>query len=99
MKVFVRLEVRTGGITRMDFHPARAADAKALASAPELPKGCLHLADLGFADFDAMRREMGRGVFRVSRLPVHATARLGGQGEARPLAELLARWRGATGTG
>ena len=93
MKVFVRLELRTGGIAHMDFHPARAADANIVNAAPELPPGSLHLADLGFADFDAMRQEMDRGVFRISRLPLHTTIRLDGQQDARPLAEMLARWR------
>jgi hypothetical protein len=93
MKVFARLEVRTGGITHLDFHPARAADANALSAAPELPANSLHLADLGFADFDAMREEMGRGVFRISRLPVHTTVRLGGEKKGRRLSELLAQWR------
>jgi uncharacterized coiled-coil protein SlyX len=93
MKVFVRLELRTGGITHLALHPARAADANALDAAPDLPADSLHLADLGFADFDAMREEMGRGVFRISRLPVQTTVRLADQKEGRPLSELLARWR------
>ena len=93
MKTFTRFEIQRGGIHHLSIHPARTADAKAAAQAPELPKGCLHLADLGFADFALMQSQTEQGVYRISRLPVQTAVRLPGGSEKQPLVDLLKRWR------
>jgi hypothetical protein len=93
MKTFTRFEIQSGCIQHMSVHPARTADAKAAASAPDLPGGCLHLADLGFADFARMQSQTDGGVYRISRLPAQTSVRLPDGQRARPLAGLLKEWR------
>jgi hypothetical protein len=92
MKLLVRWELTGGQVHHVGVHAARASDRAALAQAPALPAGCLHLADLGFCDFGRLRAEAERGVHWVSRLPAQARVRLAG-GTDRPLAEQLRAWR------
>jgi Transposase DDE domain len=93
MKTFTRFEIQSGCIRHLSIHPARTADAKAAASAPDLPGGSLNLADLGFADFAQMQRQTDQGVYRLSRLPAQTSVRLADGGENRPLVDLLREWR------
>lgn len=93
MKVFTRFEIQGGSIQHLSIHPARFADAKALAQAPELPKGALHLADLGFADFAQIQSQTDKGVYRITRLPVQTSVRLPEGAKNRPLTDLLKEWR------
>lgn len=93
MKVFTRLEIQRGSLQHMSFHAAKTADLNAAESAPELPPGVLHLADLGFCDFAQIQREFERGVYRISRLPVQTTVLLPGTTGNQPLVACLQRWR------
>lgn len=69
MKVLLRWELQGGAVPHLSFHPARTGDTTALADAPPLPKGCLHLADLGFTDFQRLQDESDAGIFWITRLP------------------------------
>lgn len=92
MKVFTRFELQGGCIRHLSIHPARFADAHAEAGAPDLPKGSLHLADLGFIDFERLQRHTEQGVYFISRLPAQTAVALPG-GPRRPLTQWLAQWR------
>jgi Transposase DDE domain len=92
MKVLLRWEIQAGNVCHLGIHAGRTADHDALAQAPALPEGALHLCDLGFCDFGRMHAEAEQGVYFLSRLP--AQARLyRADGADLPLAEQLAAWR------
>src|SRR5215203_4252852 len=57
MKVLLRWEIQAGNVCHVGIHKGRTSDHDAEALAPALPKGGLHLADLGFADFDRLQAE------------------------------------------
>ena len=61
MKVLVRWEIQAGNVCHVGIHQGSASDHDALALAPALPQGALHLADLGFADFERMQSEAAQG--------------------------------------
>jgi hypothetical protein len=92
LKVFARWEIRQGRLDRLDLHPARTSDHTALAQAAPLPAGCLHLADLGFADFGRLRDEAAQGISWISRLPAQTRLGLPGQ-PSQPLWQQLYAWR------
>src|SRR5881227_207610 len=69
MKVLLRWEIQVGNVCHVGIHPGRTADYDAEAAAAALPNGALHMADLGFADFDRMQGEMEQGIYVLSRLP------------------------------
>lgn len=92
MKVLLRWEIQQGNVCHVGIHQGRTSDHDALALAPALPQGALHLADLGFCDFERMRGEAGQGVYFLSRLPAQ-TRLYRGDGADLPLAEQLAAWR------
>jgi hypothetical protein len=69
LKVLLRWELQGGNVHHLGLHPARTGDTTALADAPPLPKGCLHLADLGFTDFQRLQDENDAGIFWITRLP------------------------------
>jgi hypothetical protein len=69
LKVLLRWELQGGALRHLSLHPGRAGDLSALGQAPPLPPGCLHLADLGFTDFQRLQAESAAGVFWVTRLP------------------------------
>jgi len=71
MKVLLRWELQGGALRHLGLHPARTGDRTALAQAPPLPPGCLHLADLGFTDFQRLQAESAAGIFWITRLPAH----------------------------
>ena len=92
MKTFTRFEIQRGGIHHLSIHPARTADAKAAAQAPELPKGCK-----GFtasAGCPCRRRCVCPAAARSSRW---WTCSSGGVSRARPRSTSLA-CRSATRT-
>jgi hypothetical protein len=92
MKVLLRWEIQAGNVCHVGIHSGRTSDHDAEADAPALPVAALHLADLGFADFDRMQTEADQGVYFLSRLP--AQTRLHpADGKDLPLAEQLAQWR------
>ena len=94
LKLFLRWEVLGGRVCHLGLHPGRAADVTAADGAAALPAGALRLADLAFADFDALEALSRRGVFWITRVP--AQARLHPDGKPSvPLAGQLRAWRRA----
>jgi Transposase DDE domain len=93
MKALARFEITAGRVAHLSLHPARTADPKAAATAPELPAGCLHMADLGFTDFGKLQGYAERGGYFISRVPVQTRVRLAGDAGGVPLAELLRQRR------
>jgi Transposase DDE domain len=92
MKFLVRWEIQTGNVCHVGIHAGRTSDHDALALAPTLPPRSLHLADLGFADFDRLQTEMDQGVYVITRLPAQTRLYPEGGGDL-PLAKQLATWR------
>jgi hypothetical protein len=92
LKVFTRWEIRQGGVCHLGLHPARTSDHVAQQQAAPLPAGCLHLADLGFADFGRLRDAAAQGVFWISRLPAQTRLTVPGQ-PGGPLWQQLHTWR------
>ena len=106
LKVLLRWELQGGDVHHLGLHPAITADTTALADAPPLPKGCLHLADLGFTDFQRLQDENDAGIFWITRLPAQTRLFLcqppprsqRGRGvdaatAGRPLGQQLQHWR------
>jgi hypothetical protein len=92
MKFLVRWEIQAGTVCHVGIHCGRTSDHDALALAPPPPPGALHLADLGFANFDRLQAESQQGVYFISRLPAQ-TRLYHADGVHLPLAEQLAVWR------
>lgn len=92
MKVLLRWEIQAGNVCHVGIHAGRTSDHDAESLAPPLPRGALHLADLGFADFQRMHGESEQGVYFLSRLPAQ-TRLYRSDGADLPLTEQLAAWR------
>src|SRR6516165_1929755 len=65
-KLLLRWELQGGAIRHLGLHPGHTGDTTTLEQAPPLPKGCLHLADLGFTDFARLQAEDDAGLFWLS---------------------------------
>ncbi len=94
MKVLTRFEIQCGQLRHLSIHSARTADQKTVADAPELPKGCLHMADLGFTDFERLQSYADKGIYFINRVPVQTRVYLPEHPKGIPLAELLKQRRG-----
>jgi Transposase DDE domain len=94
MKVLLRWEIQGGNVSHVGIHPGSTSDHDAEELAPPLPRGALHLADLGFADFERMHAEAEQGVYFLTRLPAQTRLYLP-DGTDLPLTEQLAAWREA----
>lgn len=92
LKLLVRWEIQAGNVCHVGIHTGRTSDHDALALAPALPRGALHLADLGFASFKRLQTEMDQGIYVISRVPAQ-TRLYHPDGTDGPLAEQLALWR------
>jgi hypothetical protein len=92
MKVLLRWEIQQGNVCHVGIHSGRTADHDAEDLAPALPVGALHIADLGFADFERMQTEAEQGVYFLTRLPAQ-TRLYPNDGADVPLTEQLANWR------
>lgn len=92
MKVLVRWEIKAGNVSHIGIHPGRTSDHDAEQEAPKPPEGSLHMADLGFADFERLQTESEQGIYVLSRLPAQTRLYLPG-GTDLPLTEQLAAWR------
>jgi hypothetical protein len=92
MKTLLRWEIQAGNLCHLGIHSGRTSDHDAEDQAPALPKGALHMADLGFADFDRLQSEADKGVYVLSRLPAQ-TRLYRADGTDLPLSEQLAAWR------
>jgi hypothetical protein len=92
MKILTRWEIKAGNVCHLSIHAGRTSDHDAEDLAPALPKGALHMADLGFADFDRLQTEAEQGVYILSRLPAQ-TRLYHKDGKDLPLTEQLAAWR------
>jgi hypothetical protein len=108
LKVLLRWELQGGAVRHLGLHPGRTGDLTALEQAPALPKGCLHLADLGFTDFHRLQDETDAGIFWITRLPAQTLLhlspprsyarrrqlrRLGDPAAGVPLWQQLRQWR------
>jgi DDE family transposase len=92
MKLLVRWEIQRGLVRHVGIHEGSASDHDTEGQAPPLPKGALHLADLGFCDFGRLRDEDEQGIYWVTRLPAQ-TRFYPKEGLDLPLAEQLSAWR------
>lgn len=92
MKVLLRWEIQVGNICHVGIHQGRTSDHDAQDQTPGLPKGALHMADLGFADFDRLQKEDDQGIYFLSRLPAQTRLYLEDENDL-PLADPLAAWR------
>jgi hypothetical protein len=92
MKALVRWEILRGNLCHVGIHEGRLADHEALDCAPPVPKGGLHLRDLGFCDFARLQAESDQGVYWITRLPAQ-TRLYPPEEQDLPLAEQLAAWR------
>jgi hypothetical protein len=90
MKVLIRWELLTGQLLALQCLPGVTADAALAATANDLPRGALHLADLGF--FDSGRWAGYHDRYWISRVPAGVRVRAGGVW--RPLADWLAGLQG-----
>ncbi len=77
LKVYVRMDLKDGAVTDLDFLPGRQPDVTAGQGSLPLPAGSLRLKDLGFFDLDMAARDVGIGVHWVGRLPSGVTLREG----------------------
>jgi hypothetical protein len=94
LKVLTRFEVLSGQLRHLSFHAARTADQKTITDAPELPKGCLHMADLGFTDFERLQGYGDKGIYFISRVPVQTRVFVPEHPKGLPLPQLLKQCRG-----
>ncbi len=69
LKVLLRWELQGGALRHLGLHPGKTGDLTTLEQAPPLPKGCLHLADMGFTDWQRLQEEDQAGVSWICRLP------------------------------
>lgn len=92
MKALLRWEIKAGNVSHVSIHSGRTSDHDAEDQAAPLPKGALHMADLGFADFQRMQEETEQGVYILTRLPAQ-TRLYREDGTDLPLTEQLAAWR------
>jgi hypothetical protein len=69
LKTFCRIDLLSGNFAEMIFGAGKTADLTLAGQAGPLPKGALHLADMGFFDLDRLRREEEQGIFWITRIP------------------------------
>ena len=69
IKTFCRIELLAGHFSEMIFGAGKKPDIKLAQQAGQLPKGALHLADMGFFQLERLRQENEQGVYWITRLP------------------------------
>ncbi len=69
LKLLVRFEVTSGQFEALELSAARNSERTLSQLLPPLPRGSLHLADLGFFDLDCLAELTRQGVFWISRVP------------------------------
>jgi hypothetical protein len=69
IKTFCRIELVSGNFSEMIFGAGKTSDFKLANQAQPLPKGALHLADMGFFDLERLRQEDAQGVHWITRIP------------------------------
>jgi hypothetical protein len=69
LKLLVRFEVTTGQFQALERGAARDSERTLVRRLPALPPGSLHLADLGFFDFDELAKITQQGSSWISRVP------------------------------
>jgi hypothetical protein len=92
MKLLLRWEIQAGNVCHVGIHQGKTSDHDAEDRAPALPKAALHMADLGFADFQRLQTEAEQGVYVLSRLPAQTRLHRA-DGVDLPLTEQLEAWR------
>jgi hypothetical protein len=69
IKTFCRVELLSGNFSEMLFGAGKTSDIKLANQARALPKGALHLADMGFFDVKRLRLEDVQGIYWITRIP------------------------------
>jgi hypothetical protein len=69
IKTFCRVELLAGHFSEMIFGAGKTADITLAHQARSLPKGALHWSDMGFFDWDRLRREDAEGIYGITRIP------------------------------
>jgi hypothetical protein len=75
VKVLLRWRLDTGAATELLLAPARTPDAHLLRRLARLPRGALHIGDLGFFDGRSFAAFLRRGVYWLTRLPARVCVR------------------------
>jgi len=78
IKTFCRIELLSGHFSEMIFGAGKTPDVKLAQQAGQLPKGSLHLADMGFFQLERLRREDEQGVFWITRIPAGTLVEVNG---------------------
>src|SRR5215469_4037435 len=71
IKTFCRLELLSGNFSEMIFGAGKKPDIKLANQAKALPKGSLHLADMGFFCLERLRQEDEQGIYWITRIPAN----------------------------
>jgi len=69
LKLLVRFEVTTGQFQAMERGAARDSERTLVQRVPAVSPGTLHLADLGFFDYDELAKITQQGGWWISRVP------------------------------
>jgi hypothetical protein len=69
IKTFCRIELLSGHFSEIIFGAGKTPDITLADQAGSLPKGALHLADMGFFQLERLRQENEQGVLWISRIP------------------------------
>ena len=70
LKLHLRFDVLTGGFQHFHLTDGMTADSTAAKTAPPLPEGSLHLADLAYFSLDELEKLTENGSYWISRLKV-----------------------------
>jgi hypothetical protein len=68
LKVYPRLSLRSGALTRLELTSGRSCDQTCPAQSEHPQRGSLHLADLGFFSLDTLRARAERGVYFLGKV-------------------------------
>jgi hypothetical protein len=94
VKLQVRLDLLHGTLAGPVLHPGQQNDHQARDPHAALPRGALHLADLGYFDLDRLRRWQKRGVYWLTRVQPN-TRIYDADGRRWLLPDLMATQKGA----
>lgn len=88
LKMQVNLDFKTGQVHGPILQEGRAHDQTSPFQTERLPRGALHLADLGYFSLDRLATDQAEGVFWITRLKVGTTV-YGPEGQRLELASWL----------
>lgn len=79
VKILLRTNLSSGKVSALKLANGRISDIKMLKKLPRLPRGALHIADMGFFDTTYFAKLDAQGVFWLSRIPVGIAVKPGDQ--------------------